>query len=82
MTDKNLAGHLIEFLATAKARRICRPYQVEPVAALGDLFLRMKPKIPAEGIRKPVSWIHANATGLLRNFLRREHRSLIQTTEE
>lgn len=80
MTRSTLSKNLIAFLRTGHAQNLCRSYGAEPMGALGELFLRLEHRRKRR-IRRPRPWLRINATGLLRNYLRRECRPLTQSEE-
>jgi hypothetical protein len=73
MLPHELEIRLIQFLNSAQARSLCRSYGVDPLEALGDLYLRLLPRATNNVINVPDVWVPCNAMGLLRNHLRREH---------
>jgi protein involved in ribonucleotide reduction len=81
MSAESLMDHLIAFLASPQARKLCRSYAADPTEALGELFIRLAHRIQHR-VRTPEIWVRVNASGLLRNYLRREHKALRQNTEE
>lgn len=80
MTPDDLLKELTDFLHGRQASNLCRPYHTEPIAALGDLFLRLVRRIK-KPIRQPKIWVAVNGGWYLRNYLRRECRALCQTRE-
>lgn len=80
MSVDDLVQELTRFLSSRQAIDLCRPYHTEPSEALGELFLRLKPRL-AQPIRTPQAWVTTNARGYLRNYLRREYTPLQQGKE-
>jgi hypothetical protein len=80
VTDETLIHEITSFLDSGPARAICRRYDADPMSAAGDLWLRLSPRA-GQSILNPTAWVRANATGLLRNFLRSEHSRLHQCEE-
>ena len=80
MTQETLTHELTNFLRSRPAAVLCRRYAADPFDALGELYLRLIPRTQ-QTICVPSAWVRANATGLLRNFLRCEYRPLQQVRE-
>lgn len=81
MNINDLVQELTRFLSSRQAILLCQRYHSEPSEALGELFLRLKPRI-AQPIRTPKAWVEVNARGYLRNYLRRECTPLQQGKEK
>lgn len=77
MNEIVLTDEITAFLATSRAGKLCRDYHAQPEEALGELFIRLRRQMGEREIRNPAAWVHANGMGLLRNYLRREHLTLV-----
>ena len=77
MNESELLNQLTKFLAAVPVKRLCRSYHVEPPDALGELYLRLFKLAIGKEIREQSAWVFHNGMGLLRNWLRREVRTLV-----
>jgi hypothetical protein len=77
MVPDEVLTHLTKFLEAAPVQRLCRSYCTEPRDALGELYVGLIHLANGKQIRMPAVWVLRNGMGLLRNWLRREVRTLV-----
>lgn len=77
MTTNELLIQLTQFLSAVPVKRLCQSYRTEPVDALGELYVGLLNRARSKQIQKPAAWVFRNGMGLLRNWLRREVRTLV-----
>jgi hypothetical protein len=77
MAPNEVVLHVSRFLATARVKKLCRTYNAQPEEAMGELYIGLFKLAVDKQIKKPAAWISCNGTGLLRNWLRREARTLV-----
>ena len=73
MSSDELIKKIDRFLATAVARRICHRYGADPQDAQSELYSKLINRRPSRGVRSFDGWFHVTCTGLLKNYLRRQH---------
>lgn len=70
MNGNELVSHLLVFLRTGRAKRLCRDYRIDPADAIGELYHRLIHLAIGKQIKNLPAWISGNGFGLLRNWLR------------
>lgn len=77
MNPDDLKEQIDRFLASPTAKQICQRYHADPKDAQGELYLKLINRQPARGVRNFGGWLHVTCIGLLKNYLRREHLTLV-----